>query len=68
MTPADQLTYEQAIAELDSILRTIQGDNCDIDKLSAMTQRATELLTACRKKLTTTETELKQILATLEEQ
>lgn len=67
MKPVEELTYDQAITELDAILRTIQSDKCDIDKLSEMTRRATQLLTACRAKLTTTETELKQILSTLSE-
>lgn len=62
------ITYEQAATELETILRTIQSDNCDIDKLSELTRRAIELLTFCRNKLTTTESELKQILSTLEEQ
>ncbi len=62
------LTYEQAASELEKILRTIQSDNCDIDKLSELTRRAIELLTFCRTKLTTTETELKQILSALDEQ
>lgn len=61
-------TYEQAAAELEKILRTIQGDNCDIDKLSELTRRAIELLTFCRDKLTTTETELKEILSALDQQ
>lgn len=62
------LTYEQAVTELEKILRTIQSDNSDIDKLSEHTRRAIELLTFCRGKLTTTESELKQILSALEEQ
>lgn len=62
-----ELTYEQAVTELESILRTIQSDKCDIDKLAEMTKRATTLLAHCRQKLTTTESELKQILASLEE-
>lgn len=60
-------TYEKAIAELESILKAMQSDQCDIDKLAAMTRRATELIAACRARLTTTEEELRQILATLEE-
>lgn len=62
------LTYEQASSELEKILRTIQSDNCDIDRLSELTRRAIDLLTFCRQKLTTTESELKQILSALEEQ
>lgn len=65
--PIAELTYEEALEELEKILRTMQSDQCGIDKLSAMTSRATELLSACRSKLTTTEEELRQILAKLEE-
>lgn len=61
------MTYEKALAELESILKEMQSDQCDIDKLATMTKRATELIAACRAKLTTTEAELRQILSSLEE-
>lgn len=61
-----ELTYQQAVTELENILRTIQSDSCDIDRLTALTRRATELLSECRSRLTTTETELRAILASLE--
>lgn len=64
--PISELTYEEALAELEQILRSMQSDQCGIDKLAAMTRRATELLGACRSRLTTTEDELRQILAKLE--
>ncbi len=67
MTPIEDLKYEQAVAELEQILRTIQSDQCDIDSLAAMTKRATELLAACRARLTATESELREILAKLEQ-
>ena len=60
--PVEQLTYTEAVSELEAILRTIQNDNCDIDKLTAYTRRATELLTECRKRLTATDEELRAIL------
>ena len=61
------MTYEKALAELESILKEMQSDKCDIDKLASMTKRATELIAACRAKLTATEAELRQILSSLEE-
>ncbi|WP_300963354.1 exodeoxyribonuclease VII small subunit [uncultured Duncaniella sp.] len=61
------MSYAQSVTELDNILRMMQSDNCDIDHLAAYTRRAAELLRACRSRLTTTEEELKSILATLEE-
>lgn len=65
-TPVDRMTYNEAVGELDAILRRMQGDNCDIDLLTAYTRRAAELLRACRARLTATDEELKQILADLQ--
>lgn len=61
-----QLTYTEAVNELDAILREMQSDNCDIDKLTLYTRRATELIKECRARLTTTDEELRKILADLE--
>ncbi len=66
LTPVAELTYNQAVSELDAILRTMQSDNCDIDRLTAYTRRATELLKECRSRLTATDEELRAILADLE--
>lgn len=66
MTPANELTYEDALEQLEQILRSMQSDQCDIDKLASMTKRATELLAACRAKLTATEAELREILSKIE--
>lgn len=63
--PVDELTYAQSVSELEAIVRMMQSDNCDIDHLAAYTRRATELLKACRSRLTTTEEELRDILASL---
>lgn len=65
-TPVDQLTYNKAVSELETILRMMQSDDCDIDSLAAYTRRATELIAECRKRLTATDEELRTILAQLE--
>lgn len=64
-TNVKDMSYRDAVNELDAILREMQSDNCDIDKLSAMTRRATELITECRNRLTATDEELRNILASL---
>lgn len=64
-TPVKEMTYSQAVAELDGILRTLQSDRCDIDLLAAYTRRATELIRECRARLTATDEELRSILADL---
>lgn len=66
MTPVKELTYNQAITELENILRHMQSDDCDIDKLAALTRRATELIAECRSRLVATDEELRAILADIE--
>lgn len=63
--PISELSYMQCLGELEAILKMMQSDNCDIDHLAAYTRRASELLKSCRARLTTTEEELREILATL---
>lgn len=64
--PVKELTYTEAVSELESILQMMQGDNCDIDRLTDYTRRATELLAECRSRLTTTDEQLRSILSQLE--
>ena len=64
--PVGELTYNQAVSELENILRTMQSDNCDIDRLTVFTRRAIELLKECRSRLTATDGGLRSILAELE--
>lgn len=60
--PVETLSYSQALAELESILRKMQSDELDIDLLAAYTRRATRLLTECRNRLVATDKELQSIL------
>lgn len=65
-TDLNELTYNQAITELEEILRNMQNDNCDIDRLTEYTRRASDLLVECRRRLTVTDEELREILAQME--
>ena len=67
-TNIKDLTYNEAFAELDGILKMMQSDQCDIDRLAALTRRATLLIAECRSRLTATDQELKTILADLQQQ
>ena len=42
------------MAELESIVRKMESDSCDIDSLSAYTRRALELLKLCKERLRVT--------------
>lgn len=66
LTPVKELTYNQAVKELEGILRLMQSDECDIDRLATLTRRATELIAECRTRLVATDEELRAILADLE--
>lgn len=61
-TPVSEMSYSQAVTELEDIMRRMQSDALDIDLLAAYTRRATELLTECRRRLTATDEELRTIL------
>lgn len=61
-----QLTYNQALVELERILSELRSDNCDVDRLAERTCRAAELLKLCRSRLTRTESELAKVLEDLD--
>ena len=61
------MSYSEAIAELERIVREMQSDSCSIDNLSRYTSRSLALLKVCQEKLLATDEELKKILAELEQ-
>lgn len=62
-----ELSFSQALEELESVLRRIEGDEVDIDLLGRELGRAAELLEICRKKIRRAEVEVKQIVEAIEE-
>lgn len=58
-------TYAAAIQELESIVRKMQADDCDIDNLAAYTARSLQLLKFCKARLLKTDEELKALLEEL---
>ena len=64
--PVDTMTYDEAVTQLEQILAAIQNNKCSVDSLTVYTNRAAELLTACRARLTATEEELNAVLAGLD--
>ena len=59
------ITYSEALAELEAILASLRGDSCDVDTLAGRTRRAA-VLKLCRDKLTRTEKELGKVLEELD--
>ncbi|MGM9803216.1 MAG: exodeoxyribonuclease VII small subunit [Muribaculaceae bacterium] len=64
----NNITYNNAIKELEEIIAKMQNNQCSIDDLSTLTSRSLHLLTICREKLTKTDEELKKILAQLSDE
>ncbi|NLV19417.1 MAG: exodeoxyribonuclease VII small subunit [Bacteroidetes bacterium] len=55
-------SFNEAITEIEKILKSIENGDLDVDKLSAEVKRASELIKQCQKKLRTTEEEINSIL------
>lgn len=62
-----ELSYADAVAQLEDIMRKMQSPDCDIDSLSEYTSRALALLRHCRNRLTKTDEEVRKCLEELSE-
>jgi exodeoxyribonuclease VII small subunit len=59
----EQLNYEKALQELQTIVKRMENDELDIDQMGTQLRRAKQLIKLCKDKLTKTDEEIKQILA-----
>ena len=57
-----EMKYEVAFAELQTIVQKMENDELDIDQMSEQLKRAQELIKLCKDKLTKTDEEIKKIL------
>lgn len=64
----EKLTYEQAYAELETIMTALQNDEVSIDDLEAKVKRATTLIEHCSSKLRNTEISIKNVLKDIGEE
>ena len=56
------MKYEEAMRELETIVRKMENDELNIDTLSEQLKRAQQLIKLCKDKLTKTDEEIKKIL------
>ena len=56
------IKYEEAVKELEEIVRQMESDRLDIDVMSDRLKRAQELITICKSKLKKTDEEIRKIL------
>ena len=65
--PDKEISYNQAINEVESILAKIENQELDVDELAGQLKRVSELIKICRNKLFTAEKEVEKILKDLDE-
>jgi len=63
---AAQPGYAAALAELDGILRELEGSDVDVDHLAERVARASELIQLCRAKISTAQLRIEQVTADLD--
>ena len=57
-----KIKFNDAINELEEILKQIESGELDVDELSGKVKRASELITICQNKLRDTEKEVDKII------
>jgi exodeoxyribonuclease VII small subunit len=58
--------YAAALAELDGILRELEGSDVDVDHLAERVARASELIQLCRAKISAAQMRIEQVTADLD--
>lgn len=66
-TTEKEPSYSTAVSELDEILAELEDDSLDVDILGDRVKRASELISFCRERITSAQTQVEQIVADLEQ-
>ena len=59
----EELKYEEALAQLETIVRKMESNEFDIDELAVQLKTAQRLIKFCKDKLTKTEADIQKIQA-----
>ena len=60
---SETMKYEEAMAQLEGIVRKMESNELDIDEIAAQLKAAQRLIKFCKDKLSKTEAELSKIQA-----
>ena len=60
-----EFSFNEAVVEIERILKNIESGDLDVDKLSREVKHASELIRLCQQKLRTTEEEINSIFKDL---
>ena len=58
----EEMKYEEAMRQLEEIVRKMENNELDIDQLSEQLKTAQRLIKLCKDRLTKTDEEIKKIL------
>lgn len=61
MAKKSDISYTEAMAEIEAILKQLQASNCDVESLTTKVARASELIALCRTKLRKAESEVEKL-------
>ncbi len=64
--PPEELGYAAALAELDEILRGLEANDTDVDRLGEQVHRASVLISLCRDRITGARMSVEEVVAKLE--
>ena len=67
MSKSRQISYSQALTELEKIVGVIESEEIDVDALAEKVKRAAYLIKSCRGRLRSTEEDVKKALTEVEE-
>lgn len=65
-TKKQEVSYAEAMAEVEQILARFNTQQMDVDRLAAEVKRATELIAQCKERLVRAEREVAEVLGTEE--
>jgi len=63
---ADALGYAEALDELDTILRELEGSEVDVDRLAERVARAADLIALCRHRIGNARIRIDEVIADLD--
>ena len=66
MAKEKDITYNEAMGEIETILEKIERDAIDVDNLAQQVKRVATLLALCKNKLTVTQSEVEKVLKEIE--
>lgn len=61
-TEKQELKYEEAVRQLETIVEKLESNELGIDELTTELKKAQQLISLCKDKLTKTDAEIKKIL------